>query len=222
MSEPIKDNNASQSAASRTKELRITGPMTANIVALISSISRIENRVINMSMAQSLEVRSKANAISERFQRAVRMFEEELRSLNKDSDADSRPSRRGDQRQTNGPAKVAGQPKSPSQQSTTVTTAAASPNRKNPRGSKRRKGQGAQLPADQVSAATAAPAVPSSAPAPANPGSVGKAAATKNAAVKPAAKPQASVARSEEPAKKTPPAADQQKGQATPVPAPAI
>ena len=191
MSEPSKENNVSQAAPARIKELRINGPMTANIVGLISSVSRIESRVINMSMAQSPVVRDKANSISERYQRALRMFEEELRSLNKDAEADSRPTTRRDPRQAGATVKAAAKPNSQAQQPTTGGPGGTQPKKKKARSKNRRKGQDAQLPAAQASAPASAPA-PAPAPGAAQgtePAVAGKATSSKPAAAKPAAKP---------------------------------
>lgn len=219
MSEPSKENNVSQAAPARIKELRINGPMTANIVGLISSVSRIESRVINMSMAQSPVVRDKANSISERYQRALRMFEEELRSLNKDAEADSRPATRRDPRQAGATVKAAAKPNNQAQQPTTGGQGGTQPKKKKARSKNRRKGQDAQLPAAQASAPAPAPA-PVAAQG-AEPAVAGKATSSKPAGAKPAAKPRTSAARSEEPANPAP-VAEVQKGQASPVPAPAI
>lgn len=223
MSEPSKENNVGQGAPARIKELRINGPMTANIVGLISSVSRIESRVINMSMAQSPSVRDKANSISERYQRALRMFEDELRSLNKDAEADSRPANRRDPRQAGAPVKAAAKPNGQAQQATTGAPGGTQPKNKKARSKNRRTGQDAQRPAAQAAAPASAPA---QAPAPvaadgAEPAAAGKATSSKPAGAKPGAKPRASAARSEEPANPAP-VAEVQKGQASPVPAPAI
>lgn len=225
MSEPSKENNVGQGAPARIKELRINGPMTANIVGLISSVSRIESRVINMSMAQSPSVRDKANSISERYQRALRMFEDELRSLNKDAEADSRPANRRDPRQAGAPVKAAAKTNGQAQQATTGGPGGTEPKNKKARSKNRRKGQDAQRPAAQAAAPASAPA-PAPAPAPvaadgAEPAAAGKATSSTPAGAKPGAKPRASAARSEEPANPAP-VAEVQKGQASPVPAPAI
>lgn len=221
MSEPSKENNVSQAAPARIKELRINGPMTANIVGLISSVSRIESRVINMSMAQSPVVRDKANSISERYQRALRMFEEELRSLNKDAEADSRPATRRDPRQAGATVKAAAKPNSQAQQPTTGGQGGTQPKKKKARSKNRRKSQDAQLPAAKASAPAPAPAPAPVAAQGAEPAVAGKATSSKPAGAKPAAKPRASAARSEEPANPAP-VAEVQKGQASPVHAPAI
>lgn len=221
MSEPSKENNVGQGAPARIKELRINGPMTANIVGLISSVSRIESRVINMSMAQSPSVRDKANSISERYQRALRMFEDELRSLNKDAEADSRPANRRDPRQAGAPVKAAAKPNGQAQQATTGGPGGTQPKNKKARSKNRRKGQDAQRPAAQAAAPASAPAPAPVAAQGAEPAAAGKATSSKPAGAKPAAKPRASAARSEEPANPAP-VAEVQKGQASHVPAPAI
>lgn len=208
MSDSNNDNAPAQVAQARIKELRITGPMTANVAGLISTISRIENRVINMSMSATPKVRDMANAITDRYQRALRMFEDELRALNKDSDADSRPSNRRDQRQGTSTGKATAKPAATAPQAAKGAAAPAQSKNKS-RNRNRRKGQEAQSQAVPVAPAAAAQATPVPSPvepaAPAavgTPATTGKPATRKNPVSKPAgAKTNSNGARTAEPEK---------------------
>ena len=216
MSDSNKDHTAAQGSPARTKELRINGPMTANIVGLIASVSRIENRVINMSMAQAPHVRDKASSISERFQRALRMFEDELRSLNKDAEADDRPSRRRDQPPKAVAGKGTDQVKGQSQQPAGSAAAAGKPKNKS-RNRNKGKGQDVQRPGEQT--AVQATVQVGEASQPAAPVASGTEASSKPAANKPAAKSR-SAGRSEDPT--TPVKADASKSESTTALAPAL
>lgn len=205
MSDSNNDHAPAQAAQARIKELRITGPMTANVVGLISTISRIENRVINMSMSATPKVRDMANAITDRYQRALRMFEDELRALNKDSDADSRPSNRRDQRPGTSTGKAVAKPGATATQAAVGTAAPAQPKNKS-RNKNKRKGHDAKNLVVPVAAAAAAQATPVPSPveptAPATAGpkaTTGKPAAGKNQVSKPAgAKPTSNAVRTAE------------------------
>jgi hypothetical protein len=116
-------DNANAQAAGRTREIRITGAMTASVVGLIPQVSRLEEKLINMSMSSSPQLRTRVNNITDRFQRALRNLEEELRAASKDAELDTRRSAQRPARQerpatTNQAAKDnAGQSNSTQQQS---------------------------------------------------------------------------------------------------------
>lgn len=80
----------------RIREIRITGALVASVVGLIPQVSRIEEKLINMSMSAAPKMRTQVNSITDRMQRAIRAFEEELRSAGKDADVDSRNDRSND------------------------------------------------------------------------------------------------------------------------------
>lgn len=82
------DNTTAQPG--RTKEIRITGAMVASLVGIVPQVSRLEDKMINMSMSAAPAMRARVNNLTDRFQRAVRAFEDELKSLSKDAEVDGR------------------------------------------------------------------------------------------------------------------------------------
>lgn len=77
-------------ASGRVKEVRITGAMTATLVGLIAQTSRLEDKLINMSMSASPAMRAMVNQLTDRFNRAQRMMEDKLRGLVRDAEVDAR------------------------------------------------------------------------------------------------------------------------------------
>lgn len=82
------DNTTAQPG--RTKEIRITGAMVASLVGIVPQVSRLEDKMINMSMSAAPAMRARVNNLTDRFQRALRAFEDELKSLSKDAEVDGR------------------------------------------------------------------------------------------------------------------------------------